>query len=109
MPFGREVVSQATAYGLLLSVPITWPSTSTCTDVTPTSSLAVAAIVTVFASTAPFAGDVMATVGAVVSGVSFLTVTLTAADVVVLPAPSVPVAVIECVPFPTEVVSQLAV
>src|SRR5262245_44621306 len=68
------------------------------TPTTPTLSLADAETVTDAPETvAPAAGAVIETVGAVRS---LFTVTLTAADVVVLPAPSRATAVTEWLPFP---------
>src|SRR5262249_53585095 len=60
-----------------------------CTPATPTLSAAFAVTVTVPDTDAPFAGAVMLTVGGVVSGAGpFDTITVTAAEVVRLPAGS---------------------
>ena len=74
------------AYGALLSVPTRVPSAQNSTLVTPTLSEAVAASGTLPETVAPSAGEVIETVGAVVSGgAGTVTVTL---EVVVLPAAS---------------------
>src|SRR5882724_1128295 len=75
------------------------PSTRNCTPATPTLSLAVALTVVVPDTVAPFPGELMLTPGAVVS--AFDTVTVTADDVVRLPAASRAIAVSVCEPFPT--------
>src|SRR5262245_38591989 len=70
------------------------------TPATPTLSAAEAARVTVPDTVAPLAGEVIDTVGGVVSGGGALfTVTLTAAEVRVLPAASGAMAVSVCVPL----------
>ena len=71
------------------------PSSWNCTPTTPTLSEALAETVTVPETVAPDVGDVMLTVGAVVSE----TVTLTEADVAVLLAASRATAVKVCVPM----------
>src|SRR6185295_1814733 len=81
------------------------PSSLNCTPTTPMLSEAVADTAIAPATVAPGAGAVTATVGAVVS--VLLTVTVTAADVVVLPAASRATAVSVCVPLTTEVVFQV--
>src|SRR5438477_1295721 len=53
---------------------------------------------------APAAGEAIETVGAVVSGTGFKTVTWTGAEVVIAPAVSRATAVRECVPFVAPVV-----
>ena len=55
----------------------------------PTSSVALAATLMLLPVHAPLAGDVMVAVGGGVSAPPWLTVTVTAADVVMLPAVSV--------------------
>jgi hypothetical protein len=83
------------------------PSTKNWTPVTPTLSEAEALTVVVPETVAPEAGDVMLTVGGVVSGGgAFDTFTVTAADVVWLPAASRALAVRECEPLATVVVFQ---
>src|SRR5688572_8613243 len=68
VPDATPRVLQETVYGeRVASVPTAAPSTRNCTPATPTSSLAVAASVTVPLRDAPDAGDVTATVGAVLS------------------------------------------
>src|SRR6185436_7225910 len=103
-PFAVVVVFQVCVWGLAVSsAPRLMPSSLNCTPATPTLSVAVAEIVTAVPDTvAPAAGAVIATVGAVVS--ALLTVTLTAADVVVFPAASRATAVSVCVPFANVVV-----
>ena len=73
-----------------------------CTPTTPTLSEAVAVRVTVPDTVAPLAGAVKLTVGAVVSGLS--TVTVTVVEVVMLPAASRATAVSLWVPLVTVVV-----
>jgi hypothetical protein len=69
---------------------------------------AVALIVTVPDTVAPLPGDVMLTVGAVVSGGGpFDTVTVTGEDSVLFPAASLARAVRLCEPFDTAVVSHV--
>src|SRR5438477_583236 len=86
-PFAVVVVSQATAYGALVSsAPRAAPSRKNWTPATPTLSAAVAVTDTGPETVAPLAGAVMLTLGGVVSALA--TVTLTAADVVGLPAAS---------------------
>jgi len=80
------------------------PSTRNCTPATPTLSDAVALTVVVPDTVAPFAGELMLTLGAVVSELE--TVTLTADEVVRFPAASRATAVRVCGPLPTVVVFQ---
>ena len=83
-----------TEYGAAVSsTPTLLPSTWNCTPTTPTSSDAVAVIVVVPETVAPSAGALIFTVGAVVS---LETVTVTAVEVVVLPAASRATAVSVC-------------
>jgi len=67
---------------------------------------AFAETVTVFATVALLAGEEMETVGAVVSGVVLLTVTVTLALVAEFPAASFAIARNVCVPFVDFVVSH---
>src|SRR5947199_384278 len=84
------------------------PSSLNCTPSTPTLSLAIAVTVTDAVTVAPFAGVVIDTVGGVVSGGGgLLTLTVTGADVVVLPAASRAVAVSVWLPFVVVVESQV--
>ena len=70
LPLPIEVVSQVTRYGSeVTSAPSGCPSSWNCTPMTPASSLAVALTITLPA-TAVAVGEVMATVGGVVSGAS---------------------------------------
>ena len=86
-----------TEYGAAVSsAPSVAPSRRNCTPTTPTLSAAVAVTVTVPLTVAPLAGDVRLTVGGVLS---FDTVTVTAADVVTLPAASRATAVRLCDPL----------
>src|SRR5262245_38688490 len=81
------------------------PSPKNWTPTTPTLSAALAETVTVPDTVAPFAGEVIFTVGGVVSGGgALLTVTVTAADVVRFPAASRAIARRVCVPFPAPLV-----
>ena len=80
------VADQSKLYGAEESEPTGMPSTSNSTDVTPVSSEAVAVTVTGPYTEAPSAGEVIAAVGAVVSGAT--AVTCTSAEVPVLPAAS---------------------
>src|SRR5438128_618925 len=101
------VVVHETAYGAAVtSAPRLAPSSLNCTPATPTLSVAVAETVTVPATEAPAAGAVIDTVGGVVSGTGLFTVTLTAAEVVVLPAASRATAVTLCEPLLAVVVFQ---
>ncbi len=76
------------------------------TLVTPTLSEAVALTVTVPDTMAAEAGEVMATVGGVVSGGGLLTVTVMGAEVALLPEVSVAMAVSVCVALVAAVVFQ---
>ena len=91
------------------SLPRAWPSRRNCTPATPTLSEAVAETVTVLETVAPEAGAVIETVGAVVSGVVFETVTVTAEEVPTLPAASRAWAVSVWLPLAAAVVFQLTV
>src|SRR5439155_9674857 len=95
-----------TLYGLAVSsAPRFAPSTLNCTPTTPTLSDAVAETATAVPDTvAPAAGAVIETVGGVVS--ALLTVTVTAAEVVVLPAASRATAVSVWLPVVAVVVSH---
>src|SRR5437867_80176 len=87
-------VFHETAYGAVVaSTPRLAPSSLNWTPPTPTLSEALAVTVTVLLTVAPVNGAVRLTVGGVVS---LNTVTVTAADVVVLPAPSRATAVSVC-------------
>ena len=68
-PSGMEVVFHVTVYGTVVSSAASGdPSTKNCTPTTSTLSEASALTVTVPLTDAPLVGDVMVTVGAVVSG-----------------------------------------
>src|SRR5204863_371698 len=96
-PLAAVVVDQETAYGAAVSsVPSSPPSSRNWTPATPTLSEAVAVTVSVPLTVAPVAGAVTLTAGVVVS---FDTVTVTAAEVVVLPAASRARAVSVCDPL----------
>ncbi len=67
-PLGTVRLSQVSAYGAAVSSgPLAWPSTRNWTPVTPTLSAAEAATVTMSLTSAMSAGEVIATVGGVVS------------------------------------------
>src|SRR3977135_1438246 len=85
------------------SAPSGAPSTNNCTPATPTLSDALAVTLRVPLTVAPLAGAVMPTVGGVVS---LKTVTVTAVEVVVLPAASRATAVSVCEALLAVVVSQ---
>src|SRR5439155_864021 len=89
-PLAAPVVFQEIEYGAVVSsAPKLAPSILNCTPATPTLSAALAVIVTVAGTVWPFAGELMLTVGGVVSGGGALaTVTVTGAEVVVFPAAS---------------------
>src|SRR2546422_543879 len=88
------VVSHASAYGAIVSsTPTFAPSRRNWTPTTPMLSDALALIVVVPETVAPFAGAVRLTVGGVVS---LSTVTVIAAAVAVLPAASRATAVSAC-------------
>src|SRR5205807_2249614 len=96
-PSATLAVFHATAYGAdVSSAPIGAPSTKKRTPATPMLSEALALMVTVPLRAAPAEGAVMAAVGAVLS-----TVTLTAAEVVVLPVASRATTVRVCEPSAT--------
>ena len=102
LPCETEVVFHEKLYGELVSAEPTFaPSTWNCTLATPTLSEAVALTVTVPLTVALFAGEVIDTVGGVVS--LLLTVTFTPALVVLLPAESFATAVSVWLPFETDV------
>src|SRR2546428_1943610 len=67
-PSAIVVVSQGTAYGTVVSSASGDPSTKNCTSTTSTLSEASALTVTVPLTAAPVVGDVIVTVGGVVSG-----------------------------------------
>src|SRR5467141_3104277 len=93
-PLLAPVVFQGTEYGAAVSsAPALTPSNWNCTPTTPTLSEALAVTVIVAETVAPEAGEVMLTVGAVVS---LNTVTVTGAEVVRLPAASRATAVRVC-------------
>src|SRR5437867_2894570 len=101
-PLVAVVVFHETAYGTVVSsAPRLAPSSLNWTPTTPTLSDAFAVTVTVDLTVAPFTGDVMLTVGGVVS---LDTVTVTAADVAVLPAASRATALSVCEPLVAVVV-----
>src|ERR1700693_3315968 len=90
----------------MFSAPRWAPPSLNCTPATPTLSAAVADTVTLAPDTvAPVVGAVIDTVGGVVS--ALLTVTLTAAEVVVLPAASRATAVSVCAPLVAVVLFQV--
>src|SRR5437762_222289 len=96
-PLAKVVVSQEIWNGAVVtSVPKFAPSTLNCTPATPTLSEALAVTVTVAETVAPALGEVTETDGGVVS---LKTVTVTAADVVRLPAASRAIAVTVCEPL----------
>src|SRR4051812_22494678 len=107
VPLGTVVESHETEYGAALtSEPRLLPSTLNWTPATPTLSDALAETVTPEPATvAPSAGAVRETVGGIWSE-ALLTVTFTAADVVVFPAASRATAVKAWVPLDAEVVFQ---
>src|SRR5947208_3397681 len=68
VPAAAVVVSHVTAYGAVVSsTPRFAPSSLNCTPTTPTLSVAFAVTLTLPDTVAPFAGPVIATLGAVVS------------------------------------------
>src|SRR5439155_663855 len=100
-PLAAPVVFQEIEYGAVVSsAPKLAPSILNCTPATPTLSAALAVIVTVAGTVWPFAGELMLTVGGVVSGGGALaTVTVTGAEVLLLPAASRATAVRVCEPL----------
>src|SRR2546426_2616060 len=91
-PLLAAVVFHERTYGAVVaSPPRLAPSSLNCTPTTPTLSVALAATVIVPATDAPDGGVVIATVGGVRSGL--LTITVTDAEVAVLPVASRAVAV----------------
>jgi hypothetical protein len=98
--FVAVVVFQETEYGAVVSnAPRLAPSSWNCTLATPTLSLALAVTEIVPLTVAPFAGALIDTVGGVVSDVLLLTVTVTVALVVALPAASLAIARTVCDPL----------
>src|SRR5437879_2641872 len=96
-PLLAVVVFQDTEYGAAVSsAPRLAPSNRNCTPTTPTLSEALAVTLVVPPTVAPETGEVMLTVGGVVS---LNTVTVTAAEVVRLPAASRATAVSVCEPL----------
>ena len=107
-PFAAPVVLQLIAKGAVVSAePRLMPFRVNWTDVTPTLSDALAETVTVPLTVAPAVGAERLTVGAVVSLVWLLTVTVRAVDVVTLPAASRATARRVWLPFAAPVVLQL--
>src|SRR5438309_8162238 len=107
-PLLAVVVSQGAEYGAAVtSAPTFTPSSRNCTPTTPMLSEALAVMVTVPETLAPDVGDVIDTVGGVVSGGGpFETVTATGAEVVRLLAASRATAARLCEPLLAVVVSQ---
>ncbi len=104
LPLVDPVVAQATEYGAVVSsAPTLTPSTLNCTPTTPTASEAVAVTVTEPDTEAPAAGAVTDTAGAVTS---LPTVTVTPAEVALLPAASRATAVSVWSPLAMPVVAQ---
>jgi hypothetical protein len=107
VPLLTLVVSHEYAYGADASKPpALMPSTWNCTLATPTLSAAFAETLTVPETLAPAAGALIDTVGGVVSADVLLTVTVTAALVVLFPAPSFAMALNTCDPLLAFVVSH---
>ena len=94
----QRVPGAAVGRARVLGAEIHCRPTLNCTPTTPTLSDAVAVTLMLPDTVAPFAGAVSETVGACVSP-PLLTVTVRAAEVVVLPAASRAMAVNECVPL----------
>ena len=106
VPLVAEAVFHEIEYGeAVSSAPRFTPSSLNCTPATPALSAALAETVTV-PDTVPAAGALSDTVGGVVSGTALFTVTVTAAEVVLLPAASRATAVSVCVPLVAEAVFQ---
>jgi hypothetical protein len=107
-PGRAVVVFHESEYGALVSSALRLPPSSmNWTPATPTLSAAFAVTLIVPETVDPGAGDVMLTVGGVVSGGGPLeTVTVTAAEVVAFPAASRARAVRVCVPLLAVVVSH---
>ena len=103
VPFENEAVAQEQTYGEVASEHIMSPSTVMVTEVTPTLSLAEAWMVIGPETMAPLVGEVMLTVGGVVS--ALLTVTDIEAAALLLAA-SFAVAVIVWLAFDTVAVLQ---
>jgi len=107
LPFETEVLLQENVYGEFASAAPTFaPSTCNCTLATATLSEAVAFTVTTPLTVALFEGEVIETVGGVVSPLLLLTVTFTPALVAEFPPVSVATAVSVWLAFETEVVFQ---
>jgi len=98
------VVFHETEYGAAVtSAPALSPSSRNCTPTTPTLSEALAVTLIVPATMVPEAGEVMLTVGGVVS---LNTVTVTGSDVHSMPSESLATAVSVCEPLLAVVVFQ---
>src|SRR5204862_6057358 len=106
-PLLAVAVFQETPKGAAVSsAPSAAPSSKNCTPATPTLSEAFAVTGIVPETVAPLAGELMLTVGGVVSGGGpFETLTVTGAEVVRLPAASRAIAVKVCEPLLAVVVS----
>ncbi|HTP44344.1 MAG TPA: hypothetical protein VMJ13_07245, partial [Candidatus Acidoferrum sp.] len=105
LAFETDVVFHEKLYGDEVSAAPTFaPSTCNCTLATPTLSEAVTLTVTVPFTVALLAGDVIETVGGVVS--ALFTVTVTTALVAAFPAASFATAASVWLAFETEVVFQ---
>src|SRR5436190_621318 len=103
-PLLAVVVFQETEYGAAASsTPRLAPSSRNCTPTTPTLSEALAVTLVVPPTVAPETGEVMLTVGCVLAA---LPVSVTAAEVVRLPAASRATAVSVCEPLLAVVVFQ---
>ena len=85
-PLASVLVSSVAVYGAAaIPAPRVAPSTLNCTDLTPTLSEAEAVNAMLPETVCPAVGALMETVGAVVSATALLTVTATAAEVVLFP------------------------
>jgi hypothetical protein len=106
-PLETAVEFHVTEYGDAVSgCPTLAPSTVNCTDVTPSSSAAVALSATEPETVVPDPGAVTETVGATASRVTLFTVTQTVAELATLPAASRAKAAITCDPLATAVEDQ---
>src|SRR5262245_48502241 len=94
------------ALAVQFAVPSVLPSTETSICRTCTLSVARTLIFTVLAALLPGAGETMLTLGAVVSGTEFLTITVIVVEDLLFPAASYAIACSVCPPPLAWVVSQ---
>src|SRR5208283_2408133 len=100
------VVFQVNVYGDALSIAMATPFTSNCTLATLLLSVAVAVTVTIPVTVSPFAGEISATTGLIVSGGAFITNTVIGGVVALFPDPSVALTASVCEPLKPDVFQE---